>query len=88
MLEITLKLPRKQEYVEYTGRADNFVSIPIAFGNSVVGHITEILSDTEEYIEVKGFLYKSGVDYAKSSIDMDYVPVSISILDYSHREGE
>jgi len=78
MLEIKLKLPREQTYFKYDGLATNFLNIPIVINNNAVGVIIKILSSTDDFIEVEGYLFKAGVNFFKS--DDQYCPSDIQII--------
>jgi hypothetical protein len=79
MLTITMKIPRQQnKYIHYTGDAEKFVNMPIVVNEKPIGIINKIISNTDDYIEVEGCLWRAGVDYIDGSDGL--VPADITIL--------
>ena len=79
MVNITLKLPRINENgIKYIGDADKYLNLPITIDDKVVGVITEILNDSDNYIEVEGILYKAGTNLLK--IEDCYFPGEVEII--------
>ena len=63
MTKVTLKLSRTNENgLKYTGDADKYLNLPIVIDDKVIGVVIEIISDSGDYIEVEGFLYRAGVN--------------------------
>ena len=79
MTKVTLKLSRTNENgLKYTGDAYKYLNLPIVIDDKVIGVVIEILSDSDDYVEVEGMLYKVGVNLI--NIEDSYFPSEIVIL--------
>jgi hypothetical protein len=81
MLTITMKIPRQQNsYIHYIGEAEKFINQPIVIDQKVIGTITKIISNTDDYIEIEGCLWKAGANYFDKPEGLE--PADITIRYY------
>lgn len=60
LIEVIMKVSRKiYENTKYEGDADSFVNMPITVDDKPVGVITEVVNSDDDYMELKGVLFKS-----------------------------
>lgn len=78
MLEIKLKLPREQVNFKYEGLASSFLNLPITMNGNAMGVITKIISNTDDFIEVEGYLFKAGINFFKTKDQ--YCPSDVQIV--------
>ena len=69
---------QQNSYIHYTGDANSFLDKPIIVNENIVGTINRIISDTDDYIEVEGVLFRAGADYFDRPEGL--VPADVTIL--------
>jgi len=79
MTKITLKLLKTNENgLKYIIDTDKYLNLPITIDDKVIGVVTKILNDSDDYIEVEGMLYRARANLL--NIEDSYFPSEIEIL--------